>query len=168
MTERCNARDSHHNNISLPTFTTSKLPVNRITSERPAHNKPPYSSQKLFNPHDNNPNQELVDAYFTQSVTPHPEDTKHLLVNSPHWKKNHGINILTGNNLSFILRSVSGTSLASNKILLIRTTEGLMSCLKVLNHEDCETSGSFTSDNEALLHSLICLSILSFSERQVY
>ena len=96
----------------------------------------------LFDRDNDNPTQEEVDAYFLSEPNPSPDETVKILERTVKWKKNHKIDVLTGEKLHFVMSSLQSILFTLNREQLHNATVRTLMCLQVVPLADVERSGS--------------------------
>ena len=96
----------------------------------------------LFRRDNDNPTQEQVDDYFLSEPNPSPEEVVQILQRTVKWKKNHKIDVLTGDKLSFVMSSLESMLFQLTTEQLHNATVRTLMCMQVIPLADIERSGS--------------------------
>ena len=106
----------------------------------------------LFHRDNDTPTQDEVDAYFLSEPNPSPGEVVNILERTVKWKKDHKIDVLTGDKLHFVMSSLRSMLFTLNTEQLHNATMRTLMCLQVIPLADIERSGS--------LYSLLCLTFI--------
>ena len=109
----------------------------------------------LFDRNYNNPTQKDVDAYFQSKPDSNPDQLVDILQRTKSWKKKKNIDVLSGDNLHFVMSALTVPGLKLPTLRL--TTSGILESLQVIPIVDIEKSGTWCTPS-----SNVCYLTLTF------